>query len=168
MRSKKLEGLIEQGFITPSQAQYLENSIAQKETIIISGHRGHGLTQLFGSLLMSIDKDTTSFQQVRKPETDLLIDADYYIVGDLKDIDWSSMLIDIILKEGANMMVMKAPEYAYSVMKILKDAAQMGDITGKVFQIVECKKIGEEKKVAKITKTTVDANGKAIRENFEG
>ncbi|QRN84712.1 hypothetical protein JR334_06880 [Clostridia bacterium] len=168
MRSKKLEGLVEQGFITESQAQYLEEAIARKETIIISGHRGHGLTQLFGSLLMSIDKETTSFKQVRKPESDFDTDADYFIIGDLKDVDWEAMLTKVVLKDGANMMVMKAPEYTYSIMKILRDAAKQGDITGKVFQTVECKKIGEEKKVAKITKTIVNENGKAVRKNFEG
>lgn len=168
MRSKKLEGLVEQGFITESQAQYLEDAVSRKESIIISGHRGHGITQVFGSLLMSIDKATTSFQQVRKPESDLEKDADYYIIGDLKDVDWEEMLTKIITKKGANMMVMKAPEYSYSVMKILRDAAKKADITDKVFQVVECKKIGEEKKVAKITKTTINDKGRAVRENFEG
>ena len=168
MRSKKLEGLVEQGFITESQAQYLEDAISRKETIIISGHRGHGLTQLFGSLLMSIDKETTTFKQVRNPESDFESDADYYIIGDLKDVDWEDMLTKVIVKEGANMMVMKAPEYTYSVMKILRDGAKEADITGKVFQVVECKKIGEEKKVAKITKTTVNDKGRAVREDFEG
>lgn len=168
MRSKKLESLIEQGFITGPQAQYLEDSIANKETVVISGHRGHGITQLFGSLLMSIDKETTSFKQVRKPDVDLKEDADYYIIGDLKDVDWEAMLKDIITKEGANMMVMKAPEYSFSLMKVLRDASKEADITEKVFQVVECKKIGEDKKVAKITKTTVNDQGRAVRENFEG
>ena len=168
MRSKKLENLVEQGFITQEQAEYLEDAIARKESVVISGHRGHGLTQLFGSLLMSLDKENTTFKQVRKPEKDLEDGYEYYIIGDLKDADWESILMDIWGEKGGNVMVMKAPEYSYSVMKILRNLAKQGKANNLVLQVVECKKIGEEKKVDKIVRTTVDEKGKPVRETFNG
>jgi len=168
MRSKKLEGLIEEGFITQAQAQYLGDAIGRKESLIISGHRGHGLTQLFGSLLMSIDKETTSFKQVRKPESDLEEGFDYYIIGDLKDVEWEDMLKGVLSRPGSSVMVMKAPEYSYSVMKIMKELAGAPSAADLVVQVVECKKIEDVKKVAKITRMTIGENGRPVREDFQG
>ncbi len=167
MRSKKLAGLVDEGFITQTQAQYLEDAISRKESLIISGHRGHGLTQLFGSLLMSLDKETTTFKQVRKTESDLVDGFDYFIIGDLKDVDWEEMLTGI-WSEGSSVMVMKAPEYSYSVMKILRNLAKAGKGSDLVLQVVECKKVGDVKKVDKIVRTTISPEGKPVREIFEG
>jgi hypothetical protein len=66
------------------------------------------------------------------------------------------------------MICLKDPDHPYSLMKILGDAYKAGIAKDKVFQVLECAKVDDEKLLAKITRMSFDEKGKLVKEDFKG
>lgn len=160
-----LQKLVDSGFMNESHAQYIEKAIDNKDTLIASGHKGWGILPLMATI-GAVAKSKYSIQQV-KGFDDLKAAADYYVIPDLKDIDFAKLVTDTVCIPNSSLITIKDPDHPYSMMKILKDMQKATGDNSKVFQVIECAKINDEKKLSKITKMTFDDAGKIIRTDFE-
>lgn len=161
IKSKKLEALAQTEFITPEQAEYLEKCVEEKKNIIIAGHKGHGILILLSHLLTCIDPKANKVKQIKNIPADLDTEADYYIVGDIKEQEksYGDILTELFSKKGA-VLCLKDPDHNFSLMKVIRDVAkQTGDAT-KEYVMVECTKVDGEKKVVKATEMKVTPEGK--------
>lgn len=159
-----LQKLIDQDFMSVAQADYLQQAISQKHNIIISGHRGHGILPLLASL-GSVAQGVGKVKPLRNIDTDLRDpSADYYLIGDLKDTDYPSLLTDILTHEEASLITLKDADHSFSIMKLLTDIYKANNKAGKTYQLVECTKDANElKKIAKIVQVYQNADGKLER-----
>lgn len=167
IKSKKLAALAETEFITPDQAKYLEECVEAKKNIIIAGHKGHGILILLSHLLTCIDLKANKVKQVKKIPADIEAEADYYIVGDIKEQekDYGEILAELYAKNGA-VLCLKDPDHSFSLMKIIRDVYKQTKDSSKVYVMVECTKIDDEKKVVKATEMKVNEKGRVIREDI--
>ena len=156
-----LQKLIDQGFMTEEQAAYLADAIGKKHNIIISGHRGHGTLPLMATL-GSVAQGAGKLKPVRNIANDLKDDTvTYYLIGDLKDVDFSSLLTDVLSTEQASIITIKDAEHSFSVMKVLSDVFKAGGKVPMTYQVVECTKDADEvKKIAKIVQIVQNEQGK--------
>lgn len=162
--NQMLKKLIDQEFLTENQAEYLEASIANKDNIIISGHRGHGILPLLATL-GSVAQGVGKLKPVRNIENDLNDDsADYYMIGDLKDVDYPSLLLNILANEKVSIITLKDADHSFSVMKLLSDVYKTNNESTKTYQLIECTKDANDlKKIAKIVKAVQNDQGKLER-----
>lgn len=163
-----LQKLIDQDFMSVSEAQYLQNAIANKDTIIISGHRGHGILPLLASLGAVAQGASLKVKPIRNIDSGLSGDGiDYFLIGDLKDIDYTPLLLSVFTIEGPGAITIKDADHSFSVMKIVSDVFKATGDTSKVYQIIECTKENDVKKLAKIVKLTLNEKGRPVRTPFE-
>ncbi len=162
--NQMLKKLIDQEFMTETQAEYLEAAIKNKDNIIISGHRGHGILPLLATL-GSVAQGVGKLKPVRNIEKDLNDDAaDYYMIGDLKDVDYPSLLLNILANEKASIITLKDADHSFSVMKLLSDVYKTNTESTKTYQLIECTKDANDlKKIAKIVKAVQNDQGKLER-----
>lgn len=160
-----LKKLVDSGFMNESHANYIEEAIDNKDTIIASGHKGWGILPLMATV-SAVTKSKHSIKQVKGFE-DLEADVDYFVIPDLKDIDFAKLVTDAIAVPNKSMVTIKDPDHPYSIMKVLKDVYKATGDTSKTFQIIECCKVNDEKKLAKITKMTLGEKGKITKVDFE-
>lgn len=161
-----LKKLVDQGFMTESQGVYLEESVGRRESIIVSGHKGWGILPAMATLSATA-KSQFKIKQVKSFE-DLSDKAEYYIIADLKDIDFTKLISDTVAIPNSSVITIKDPDHPYSLFKILGDVFKSNGDTSKVYQVVECAKTNDVKHVAKITKVTLNEKGKPVKVNFEG
>ncbi len=64
------------------------------------------------------------------------------------------------------MIAIKDPDHPFSLFKLLKGVYKENSNTSKVYQVVECAKEDDVKKIGKITKVTMNDSGKLIKENL--
>lgn len=162
--NQMLKKLIDQEFMTEAQAEYLEAAITNKDNIIISGHRGHGILPLLATL-GSVAQGIGKIKPVRNIENDLNDDsADYYLIGDLKDVDYPSLLLNILANEKVSIITLKDADHSFSVMKLLSDVYKTNNESTKTYQLIECTKDANDlKKIAKIVKAVQNSQGKLER-----
>lgn len=160
-----LKKLVDQGFMTEGQGQYIEEAIMKKDCIIISGHKGWGILPLMASV-SAVAKSNFKIKQVKGFE-DLMDETDYLLIADLSNIDYAKLVADAILTPNSSFISLKDPDHPYSILKILGDIYKANGPTPKVFQILECAKINDEKKLSKITQITMNENGKTIKVDFK-
>jgi hypothetical protein len=162
--NQMLKKLIDQEFMTETQAEYLETAITNKDNIIISGHRGHGILPLLATL-GSVAQGIGKIKPVRNIENDLNDDsADYYLIGDLKDVDYPSLLLNILANEKVSIITLKDADHSFSVMKLLSDVYKTNNESTKTYQLIECTKDANDlKKIAKIVKAVQNSQGKLER-----
>lgn len=160
-----LKKLVDQGFMTEGQGQYIEEAIMKKDCIIISGHKGWGILPLMASV-SAVAKSNFKIKQVKGFE-DLTDEADYLLIADLSNIDYAKLVADAILTPNSSFISLKDPDHPYSILKILGDIYKANGPTQKVFLILECAKINDEKKLSKITQITMNENGKLIKVDFK-
>jgi hypothetical protein len=167
IKSKKLAALAETEFISPDQAEYLEQCVEAKKNIIIAGHKGHGILILLSHLLTCIDLKANKVKQVKNIPADLEAEADYYVVGDIKEQekDYGEILADLFSKKGA-VLCLKDPDHNFSLMKIVRDVAKATGDSTKEYVMVECTKVDGEKKVVKATEIKVSPEGKIAKEDI--
>lgn len=161
-----LKKLVDQNFMTEAHADYLENAITRKESVIVSGHKGWGILPLFATL-STVAKGNFPIKQV-KGFDDLSGETEYFIIADLKDLDYAKLISDAMCVSGTGMICLKDPDHPYSLLKLLSDIYKNGCDPNKVFQVIECAKINDEKKLAKITRMSFDEKGKLVKEDFKG
>lgn len=161
---KMLQRLVDQNVMPESFGNYIESALENKDTFIISGHKGWGILPLMAGVSAAA-KAKFAIKQVKKEE-DLADETDYYIIGDLKNMDFEKLVVDSISKPNTATITIKDPEHPYSVMKVLKSFYKATGDSSKTFQVLECAKIDDEKKLVKITKMTFDENGKMSKEDL--
>lgn len=161
-----IKKLVDQGFMNESHGVYLEEALTRKESIIVSGHKGWGILPLFATL-SAVAKGLFSIKQVKSFD-DLGGETEYFVIADLKDIDYAKLISDAMLIPNTGMICLKDPDHPYSLMKILGDVYKAGCDPNKVFQVIECAKINDEKKLAKITRMSFDEKGKLVKVDFKG
>lgn len=162
--NQMLKKLIDQEFMTETQAEYLETAITNKDNIIISGHRGHGILPLLATL-GSVAQGLGKIKPVRNIENDLNDNSvDYYLIGDLKDVDYPSLLLNILANEKVSIITLKDADHSFSVMKLLSDVYKTNNESTKTYQLIECTKDDNDlKKIAKIVKAVQNSQGKLER-----
>ncbi|KMT20974.1 hypothetical protein [Clostridium cylindrosporum] len=161
-----LKKLVDTNFMTEAYGKYIEEAIMNKDSFIISGHKGWGILPLMATV-STVAKSNFKIKQVKGFE-DLNDEAEYYIIPDLKDIDFEKLVTDTIQISNTSMISIKDPDHPYSILKILRDVYKINQDTSKVYQVLECAKINDEKKLAKITKITIGEKGKLTKVDFEG
>ena len=142
-----LQKLIAQEFMTKNEANYLADAIKDGNTIIISAHRGHGILPLLASLGATA-KEFYSVKPVHNIDTDLQDEnADVFLIGDLKDVDYSEALVKTFFIKDKSVITIKAADHSFSVMKVLTDVFKATGDNSKVYQLAECTKVDDIKKL---------------------
>lgn len=160
-----LKKLVDQKFMTEGQANYIEEAIMRKDCIIISGHKGWGILPLMATA-GAVAKTNFKIKQV-KGFDDLKEVADYYLIADLSNIDYAKLITDAVLMPRASFISLKDPDHPYSILKILGDVFKLNGDTSKVYQVLECAKVNDEKLLAKITRITLNESGKLVKVDFK-
>ncbi len=160
-----LKKLVDKGFMTEGQGQYIEEAIAKKNSFIVSGHKGWGILPLMAAVSAAA-KGSFRIKQVKVFE-DLEEDTDYLLIADIKDIDYGKLVEKAILTESASFISLKDPDHPYSIFKILGDINKSGVVVQKTIQVLECAKINDESKLAKITEVTMSDKGKVKKVDFK-
>jgi hypothetical protein len=161
-----LKKLVDQKFMTVAQANYIEEAVMRKDCIIISGHKGWGILPLMATV-SAVAKTNFKIKQVKGFE-DLKDVSDYYLIADLSNIDYAKLITDAVSTPDVSFISLKDPDHPYSILKILGDAYKINGNTSKVYQILECAKVNDEKLLGKITRITLNESGKLVKVDFKG
>jgi hypothetical protein len=161
-----IKKLVDSEFMTQEHGIYLEDALMCRESIIISGHKGWGILPLMATL-GAVAKANYPIKQVKCLE-DLAEKADYYIIADAKDVDFGKLVAEAMGIPDTRIIAIKDPDHPYSFFKLLGDVYKATGDTSKVYQVVECAKINDEKKLTKITRVSLDENGKTVKADFQG
>jgi len=150
--------------MTEGHANYIEEAVMRKDSVIISGHKGFGILPLMATV-SAVAKSNFKIKQVKGFE-DLNDEADYYLIADLSNIDYAKLITDAVLKADSSFISLKDPDHPYSVLKILGDAYKINGNTSKVYQLIECVKVDGVPQLSKITQITMNENGKLVKVDF--
>lgn len=159
-----MKKLADQKFMTEGHANYIEEAVMRKDSVIISGHKGFGILPLMATV-SAVAKSNFKIKQVKGFE-DLNDEADYYLIADLSNIDYAKLITDAVLKADSSFISLKDPDHPYSVLKILGDAYKINGNTSKVYQLIECVKVDGVPQLSKITQITMNENGKLVKVDF--
>lgn len=159
-----LKKLVDSKFMTEAQGNYIEEAVMRKDSVIISGHKGFGILPLMATI-SAIAKSNFKIKQVKSFE-DLGDEADYFLIADLSNIDYAKLITDTVLKQGSSFIALKDPDHPYSVLKILGDVYKLNGDTSKVYQLIECVKVDGIPQLSKITRITLNENGKLVKVDF--
>lgn len=159
-----LQKLVDSAFMTEAHGIYLEEALTRKESIIVSGHKGWGILPLMATL-SAVAKGSYKIAQV-KGLADLTPETDYLIIADAKEVEFGKLVADAMAIPDTRLIAIKDPDHPYSFFKILGDVYKATGDTSKVYQVIECAKINDEKKLSKITRVSLDENGKAVKVDF--
>ena len=153
--------LVDSKFMTEAQGNYIEAAVMKKDSIIISGHKGFGILPLMATI-SAIAKGSFKIKQVKVYE-DLNDEAEYYLIADLNNIDYGKLITDAVSKKDTSFIALKDPDHPYSVLKILGDVYKQNGDTSKTYQLIECVKVDGVPQLSKITKITLNENGKLVK-----
>lgn len=162
-----IKRLVDQNFMTESQANYIEESIANKESLIVSGHKGWGTRPLMATLMAAAKADTKNIQV--KGFDDLKNeDVEYFLIPGINGIDFEKLIAEAMAVPNTSLISIKDPEHPYSIFKVVRQVFKQTKDTSKVYQILECAKVDDSPILSKITKVTLNEKGRLKREDFEG
>lgn len=159
-----LKKLVDQKFMTEGHANYIEEAVMRKDSIIISGHKGFGILPLMATISATA-KSNFKIKQVKGFE-DLNEIVDYYLIADLSNIDYAKLIADTILVPKTSFIALKDPDHPYSILKILGDVYKLNGNTSKVYQLIECVKVDGIPQLSKITQISMNENGKLVKVDF--
>jgi len=159
-----IKKLVDTEFMSEAHGIYLEEALQRKESIIVSGHKGWGILPLMATL-SAVAKVNYSIKQVKGLE-DISDEVDYLILADSKGLEFSKLVAEAMAVPNTQMIAIKDPDHPYSFFKVLGDVFKATGDTSKVYQVIECAKIDDEKKLHKITRVSQDENGKTIKSDF--
>lgn len=154
-----LKKLVDQGFMTEEQGEYIENAIRNKESLIVSGHKGWGIRPLIATL-MAVAKSSSNALQVKGFEDLKTPNADYLLIPGINDIDFEKLVKDAMAVSNTALITLKDPEHPYSIFKLLREVFKETNDSSKIYHILECAKVNDMPILSKITKVTVDEKGK--------
>jgi len=161
-----LKKLVDQNFMTEEQANYIEEAIKRKESLIVSGHRGWGTRPLIATL-MAVAKSSFKTIQVKGFEDLENNEIDYLLIPGIKDIDFEELVKKAMAIPNISLITIKDPEHPYSIFKLLRDVFKETNDSSKTYHILECAKVNDEPILSKITKATMDEKGKLIKEDLK-
>ena len=161
-----IQKYVSQGFMTEAEGNYIDEAIQRKESIIVSGHRSAGIRPLMAAL-MAVAKSNFNSVQVKGFE-DLNNDVEYYLIPGLDNLDFEKLIAEAMSKPNTSFVTLKEPEHPYSLLKLLRQVYKESGDTSKVYHMLECSKIDNVPKLTKVTKMSLDENGKVIKVDFEG
>jgi hypothetical protein len=161
-----LKKLVDQEFMNEAFANYIEEAVMNKDSFIVSGHKGWGILPLMATV-SAVAKSNFKIKQVKGFE-DLADETEYYIIADLNNIDYAKLVADTMAIQNTSMICLKDPDHPYSFLKIVGDVYKTNGDTSKVYQVLECAKVNDQKQLAKITKITLNENGKTVKVDFKG
>lgn len=156
-----IKKLVDSEFMTEAHGVYLEEALMRKESIIVSGHKGWGILPLMATL-GAVAKASYPIRQVKTFE-DLASEAEYFIVADSKDVEFGKLVAAAMAIPNTQLIAIKDPDHPYSFFKLLGDVFKSTGDTSKVYHVIECAKINDEKKLVKITRVSLDENGKTVK-----
>lgn len=159
-----IKKLVDSEFMTEAHGLYLEEVLGRKESIVVSGHKGWGILPLMATL-SAVAKASYPIKQVKSLE-DLTGDTDYFIIADAKEVEFGKLVAAAMAIPNTQMIAIKDPDHPYSFFKLLGDVYKATGDTGKVYHILECAKINDEKKLSKITRVSLDENGKTVKSDL--
>jgi hypothetical protein len=159
-----LKKLVDQKFMTEGHANYIEEAVMRKDSIIISGHKGFGILPLMATISATA-KSNFKIKQVKGFE-DLNDPVDYYLIADLSNIDYAKLITDTVLVPDASFISLKDPDHPYSILKILGDVYKINGNTSTVYQLIECVKVDGVPQLSKITQISLNENGKLVKVDF--
>lgn len=162
--SAMFQKLVDSGFMTSEQATYVNEAVMNKESIIVSGHKGWGILPLLATI-STVAKNNFDILQVKGYES-LEEKSEYFIISKPKDVDYEKLITDAISIIDIPMIAIKDPDHPFSLFKLLKSVYKVNGDTSKVYQVIECAKEDDVKKIGKITKVTMNESGKLIKENL--
>lgn len=154
-----IKRLADQGFLTEEQANYIEEALEKKESLIVSGHRGWGTRPLIATL-MAAAKASHKTIQVKGFDDLNNTDVDYFMIPGISDIDFEKLVKDAMATPNVSLITIKDPEHPYSIFKLVREVFKETNDNSKTYHILECAKVDDTPILAKITKTTVDENGR--------
>ncbi len=157
-----LKKLIDSGFMTEAHGEYIEKAVESKDIIIVSGHKGWGILPLLATI-GNLAKQGHSVKQVKGFDC-LTDDTDYYVIASPKETDFEGLVTKAFAAKNASVITLKDPDHPYSIMKTMKTVYKETQDASKVYQVIECAKVGEEKQLSSITKMTMDQDGKLKKE----
>jgi len=161
-----LKKLVNQNFMTEEQADYIEETINKKESLIVSGHRGWGTRPLIATL-MAVAKSNYKTIQVKGFQDLENNEIDYLLIPGIKDIDFEELVKKAMALPNTSLITIKDPEHPYSIFKLLRDVFQETNNSSKIYHILECAKVNDEPILSKITKVTIDEKGKLIKNDLK-
>ena len=161
-----LKKLVNQNFMTEEQADYIEEAINKKESLIVSGHRGWGTRPLIATL-MAVAKSNYKTIQVKGFQDLENNEIDYLLIPGIKDIDFEELVKKAMALPNTSLITIKDPEHPYSIFKLLRDVFQETNNSSKIYHILECAKVNDEPILSKITKVTIDEKGKLIKNDLK-
>lgn len=154
-----IKKLVDQGFMTEEQANYIEEALENKESLIVSGHRGWGTRPLIATL-MAAAKSKYKTIQVKGFEDLDNRDIDYFMIPGISNIDFEKLVKDAMSVPNISLITIKDPEHPYSIFKLLREVYKETMDNSKTYHILECAKVDDNPILAKITKATIDEKGK--------
>jgi len=154
-----IKRLADQGFLTEEQANYIEEALEKKESLIVSGHKGWGTRPLIATL-MAAAKASHKTIQVKGFDDLNNTDVDYFMIPGISDIDFEKLVKDAMAIPNVSLITIKDPEHPYSIFKLVREVFKETNDNSKTYHILECAKVNDTPILAKITKTTVDENGR--------
>jgi hypothetical protein len=161
-----LKKLVDQEFMNEAFANYIEEAVMNKDSFIVSGHKGWGILPLMATV-SAVAKSNFKIKQV-KGFDDLADETEYYIIADLNGIDYAKLVADAMAVQNTSLICLKDPDHPYSFLKLVGDVYKVNGDTSKVYQVLECAKVNDQKQLAKITKITLNENGKTVKVDFKG
>ncbi|MBU5426337.1 hypothetical protein KQI41_07905 [Tissierella pigra] len=161
-----IQKYVSQGFMTEAEGNYIDEAIQRKESVIVSGHRSAGIRPLMAAL-MAVAKSNFNSVQVKGFE-DLNNDVEYYLIPGLDNLDFEKLIAEAMSKPNTSFVTLKEPEHPYSLLKLLRQVYKETGDTSKVYHMLECSKIDNVPKLTKVTKMSLDENGKIIKVDFGG
>ncbi len=145
--SAMFQKLVDQGFMTSEQASYINGAVERKESIIVSGHKGWGILPLLATI-STVAKGQGPIVQV-KDGASLEENTEFFIISKPKVEDYEALIKDAIKVEEIPMIAIKDPDHPFSLFKLLKGVYKENGNTSKVYQVVECAKEDDVKKIGK-------------------
>lgn len=161
-----IQKYVTQEFMTEAEGKYIEEAIARKESVIVSGHRSAGIRPLMATL-MAVAKGSFKSVQVKGFE-DLNSDVEYFLIPGLDNLDFEKLIGEAMIKPNTSFVTLKEPEHPYSILKLLRDVYKQTGDSSKVYHLLECAKVDNVPKLTKITKMSLDEKGKIVKVDFEG
>lgn len=155
-----LQKLVTTEFMTEDQAKVIEEAVANKDTVIASGHRSAAVRPLLATLMTMAKQFGT--KQVKTKE-DITNDAEYILLPGLGVDDFEDYVQAAFEAEPA-MITIKEPEHPYSMLKIMKKAAKATGKTEKQAWLLECRKIDDVPHLVEIQRMYYDDKGKVVLE----
>ncbi|MDY6065405.1 MAG: hypothetical protein SPI59_03670 [Finegoldia sp.] len=160
-----LKKFVDDGFMTEEQEQVIEDAIANKESIIISGHRSTGIRQVLAAM-MAIAKKSYDTVQV-KDMSSLEKEGDYYMIPGIDSDEFEDIVLAAFSKPNSSIITIKEPEHPYSIIKIMKKGAKESGDYSQTVNFLEARKMDGVPFLISTTKMTYNDKKGIDKEKIE-